>query len=144
MRFFPHCSKTKRFFVIIFETLYSKKFKLNADKITFGIKYKVGIYASNFLETSPKAIIYRLFKTEHIYEPYLNILSLKVFTRFRLCNHRLPIETGRWLNIPRGEGIRIMCNQGCIGDEFHYLFQCTVLNDLRSDICLLIIVNILV
>ena len=38
---------------------------------------------NNFLETSPKAIIYRLFKTEHIYEPYLNILSLKnrkVFT----------------------------------------------------------------
>ena len=46
---------------------------------------------NKFLETSPKAIIYRLFKTEHIYEPYLNILSLKnrkVFTRFRLCNHR--------------------------------------------------------
>ena len=32
---------------------------------------------NNFLETSPKAIIYRLFKTEHIYKPYLNILSLK-------------------------------------------------------------------
>ena len=66
---------------------------------------------NNFLETSPKAIIYRLFKTEHIYEPYLNILSLKnrkVFTIFRLCNHRLPIETGRWLNIPRGERICIM------------------------------------
>ena len=25
-----------------------------------------------------------------------------------------------------------MCNQECIGDEFHYLFQCTVLNDLRK------------
>ena len=90
---------------------------------------------NNFLETSQKAIIYRLFKTEHIYEPYLNILSLKnrkVFIRFRLCNHRLPIETGRWLNILRGERICIMCNQGCIGDEFHYLFQCTVLNDLRK------------
>ena len=90
---------------------------------------------NNILETSPKAIIYRLFKTEHIYEPYLNILSLKnrkVFTRFRLCNHRLPIETGRWLNIPREERICNMCNQGCIGDEFHYLFKCTVLNDLRK------------
>ena len=71
----------------------------------------------NFLERSPKAIMYRLFKTEHIYEPYLNILSLKN----RLCNHRLPIETGRWLNIPRGEGICIMCNQGCIGDYFNDL-----------------------
>ena len=78
---------------------------------------------NNFFETSPKAIIYRLFKTKHIYEQYLNILSLKnriVFTRFRLCNHRRPIETGRWLNIPRKERICIMCNQGCIVDEFHY------------------------
>ena len=25
-----------------------------------------------------------------------------------------------------------MCNQECIGDEFHYLLQCTVLNDLRK------------
>ena len=90
---------------------------------------------NNFFETSPKAIIYRLFKTEHIYEPCLNILSLKIekiFTRFRLYNHRIPIESGRRLNIPNGEIICIMCNRGCIGDEFHYLFQCTVLNDLRK------------
>ena len=25
-----------------------------------------------------------------------------------------------------------MCNQGCIGDDFHFLFKCTVLNDLRK------------
>ena len=33
---------------------------------------------NNLLETSPKPVIYRLFKTERIYEPYLNILSLKI------------------------------------------------------------------
>ena len=76
---------------------------------------------NNFLETSPKSIIYRLFKTEHIYEPYLNILSLKNRIVFRLCNHRLPIETGRWLNIPREERMCIMRNQGCIGDEFSFV-----------------------
>ena len=32
---------------------------------------------NNFLQTSPKAIIYRLFKAEHIYEPYLDIISEK-------------------------------------------------------------------
>ena len=81
---------------------------------------------NSLLETSPKPVIYRLFKTEHIYEPYLNIISLKnriIFTKFRLCNHRLPIETGRWLNIPREERICIICNQRCIGDEFHFLFK---------------------
>ena len=51
----------------------------------------------NSLETSPKVNIYRLLKTEHMYETYLNMLPLKyirIFTRFRLCNHNLPIETG--------------------------------------------------
>ena len=93
---------------------------------------------NNFLETSPNAIIYRLFKTEHIYEPYLNILSLKnrkIFTRFRLCNHRLPIETGRWLNIPRGERICInLCViKDVLGMNFITYFNVLyVLNDLRK------------
>ena len=65
----------------------------------------------------------------------INILSLKnriVFTRFRLSDHRLPIKTGLLLNIQREERICVMFNKGCIGDEFHFLFKCTVLNDLRK------------
>ena len=90
---------------------------------------------NNSLETSPKSVIYRLFKIEHRYEPYLDILSLNyriTFTRFRLSNHRLSIETGRWRNIPRDERKCDICNEGYIGDEFHFLFECNVLNDLRT------------
>ena len=42
-----------------------------------------------------------------------------------LRNTKLPIETGRWFNIPRENRICKLCNSSDIGDEFHYLFKCT-------------------
>ena len=44
-------------------------------------------------------------------------------TKFRTSNLRLPIETGRWYNIPREDRKCIFCGNG-IGDEFHILFLC--------------------
>ena len=35
----------------------------------------------------------------------------------------LPIETGRWANIPRQDRICTLCNEN-IGDEVHILFRC--------------------
>jgi hypothetical protein len=37
-------------------------------------------------------------------EPYLEILDLRntiILCKFRITNHRLPIEIGRWQNIER-------------------------------------------
>ena len=48
--------------------------------------------------------------------------------KFRSGNHRLPIEIGRWENIPINERICNLCNKD-IGDEFHYLFNCEVFNE---------------
>ena len=44
-------------------------------------------------------------------------------TKFRISAHRLPIETGRYEQIPREER---NCPFGCqqVGDEQHYIFQC--------------------
>jgi hypothetical protein len=36
---------------------------------------------------------------------------------------KIPIETGRWVNIPQDKRFCRFCNDG-IGDEFHYLFTC--------------------
>ena len=52
----------------------------------------------------PKCINYRIFKTNFGLENYM--LSLPrdlriVFAKIRTCNHRLPVETGRWTNIDR-------------------------------------------
>ena len=44
-------------------------------------------------------------------------------TKLRISNLKIPIETGRWRNIPVEERISNMCNEN-IGDEFHYLFIC--------------------
>ena len=44
--------------------------------------------------------------------------------KFRLSNHRLPVETGRWENTPLEDRKCILCRKYDIGDEFHYLFVC--------------------
>lgn len=44
--------------------------------------------------------------------------------KFRLSNHKLPIHSQRFLDIPRGERVCDLCESGDIGDEFHYLFNC--------------------
>ena len=52
---------------------------------------------------SSKGLNYNLFKVDATFENYLSILSRKHYStllKFRLSNHRLPIETGHWENIP--------------------------------------------
>ena len=44
-------------------------------------------------------------------------------TKLRASNLRIPIETGRWYNIPKDERFCTLCGQS-IGDEFHLLFVC--------------------
>ena len=76
---------------------------------------------------SPKAANYRIFKNELRLEDYLIKLPSKmatVFCKFRLSNFKLPVEVGRWRGVNREDRICHLCNVG-IGDEFHYLFNCT-------------------
>ena len=82
---------------------------------------------------SSKGINYRIFKTKFGYELYLNVLPYDlacVLCKFRTCNHRLPIEAGRFVNLPRNERTCTCSNK--LGDEFHFLFECTHVKDLRS------------
>ena len=75
----------------------------------------------------PKTINYRIFKTDHAFENYFNTLEEKdllVFSKFRMINHKLPIECGRWKNIPRESRICTLCNENAIGDEYHYIMEC--------------------
>ena len=85
---------------------------------------------------SPKAINYRIFKTKFEFEEYLNVLEYKnavLLCRFRTCNTKLPIETDRWLNIPRHDRVCILCNNRNIGDEYHYLFECQFFAQKRKE-----------
>jgi hypothetical protein len=44
--------------------------------------------------------------------------------KFRTTNHKLPIEHGRWNNIPHENRKCNLCNLEEIGDEFHYISNC--------------------
>ena len=48
-------------------------------------------------------------------------------SRIRTCNHRLPIEVGRYARpaVPREQRVCTKCNSGQIGDEFHFILTCT-------------------
>lgn len=49
--------------------------------------------------------------------------------KFRTRNHRLPIEVGNWRRIPLNDRKCTNCNM--LGDEFHYLFECKLFDNLR-------------
>ena len=92
---------------------------------------------------------YRLFKKTFCFEEYLTyLLYLKRnfalrniylpstlrqrVLKFRLSNHRLPIQQRRYLGIPRDERICTVCDSGEVGDEFHYLLNCSNENVKRN------------
>ena len=78
---------------------------------------------------------YRLSKKKFCFEKYLtylpSILRQRVL-KFRLSNHRLPIQQRRSLGIPRDERICTVCDSGEVGDEFHYLLNCSNKNVKRN------------
>ena len=45
-------------------------------------------------------------------------------------NTKLPIERGRYNNVRREQRYCELCNHNIIGDEFHFILECTVLNEL--------------
>ena len=82
-------------------------------------------------QKSSKGRNYRLFKATVSFENYFKILPKQNYLRlikFRLANHKLPIETGRWENIELSERKCQKCSKNLLGDEFHYLFECTYFN----------------
>ena len=81
----------------------------------------------NSLEQSSKCSNYKMYKTEHKFEKYLTLFPPRLLQKiicFRLCNSRLPIETGRWRGIDNSLRKCNLCNLNLIGDEFHYLLEC--------------------
>ena len=45
---------------------------------------------------------------------------------------KMPIELGRYLGTQRDDRICELCRMHNIGDEFHYMLECTNLNDTRK------------
>ena len=57
-----------------------------------------------------------------------NVIAL---AKFRTSNHKLPIETGRWSNIPRNQRICHLCETE-IGDEIPLYYEMCIFNNSRK------------
>jgi len=94
-----------------FKDIFIERWKLERDD--FCVNGKLGVLAS--------------IKNEFVISSYLtsNICSAykRAIAKIRLSAHKLPIETERYMKIPRAERV---CTLGCeaLGDEMHYLFDC--------------------
>ena len=76
--------------------------------------------------TDTKLSIYANIKQNYCLETYLDLYpKCQNITKFRLSDHNLPIERGRYLKPKLSRDMRIcnICKVG-VGDEFHVLFQC--------------------
>ena len=107
-------------FIWIFQEnniLNVKKLKLDMKTIILD-QFKQNWIA--MIENSPKGLCYRLYKDTFGFESYLDLLNNRnriTLCKFRTCNHKLPIETGRWHRI---------------GDEFHFILECSALLHKRN------------
>ena len=56
---------------------------------------------------------------------------LKEITKIRTCAHKLNLEFGRHRNVERSERKCRLCNLNEIEDEYHFILQCPLYNDIR-------------
>ncbi|XP_056016752.1 uncharacterized protein LOC130053469 [Ostrea edulis] len=120
--------------------IWNQQKNINGKWITNIVKQRL---QDQFIQTwssdmfnSSKGKIYRTFKIDFGPEKYLEKLSKKFranFLKFRTTNHRLPIETGRWIGIPYNERFCVLCNESKIADEFHYILECSTLSNIRKE-----------
>ena len=84
---------------------------------------------------SSKLRTYAVFKTNIGCEKYLsevkNVSVRTHVTKFRLSNHRLMIEVGRYNGTPREERFCPFCPHK-IENEPHFLFECSLFNAQRA------------
>ena len=96
---------------------------------------------SSFNQTS-KLYIYSKIKSELKLENYLLFFKMRqLFTKSRVSDHSLEIESGRYQNIMREERICKNCNLNEIGDEYHFFLKCTANHSLRNNLFNKMILN---
>lgn len=102
------------------------------DKLKGALVQRYKSKWQNEVFESRKCVNYRMFKKELKFEKYLTLLpcNLRIsFTKFRVSNHKLPIELGRHQHIDRADRTCHLCE--VVGDEYHAIFECPFFQELR-------------
>ena len=87
------------------------------------------------VKENQSCVNYRIFAVQKEMKPYFTIFprSLWFFMiKFRCVNIKIPVVAGRYNSIPLDERLCTICNDNSIGDQFHYIFQCSYFNDFRK------------
>ena len=96
--------------------------KVMIDKL----KEKYQKFFKEKIATNAKLANYVKLKQNYGFETYLsNIKDIHLrrsVTKFRISAHQLPIEVGRYHNIPKSQRLCGLCN--AVGDEKHYILHC--------------------
>ena len=81
-----------------------------------------------------KLFLYKLLKINTDRDFYLshsNFEFRKLVTKFRICDHSLELEVGRYKKLPRNMRICNFCSRNEIDDEFHFFFHCEKNQNIR-------------
>jgi len=90
------------------------------------------------IDNSRKLCFYKTFKDFYEPEIYLDLPydfeQRRQFTKFRISNHSLAIETGRYNNQNNSNDQRIclFCSNNEVETEIHMLCNCSLYNDIRQ------------
>lgn len=87
-------------------------------------------------EQGNKLRTYAKFKISFEKESYLNMKNTeyrKWLSKFRISNHKLAIESGRYFGIKLEDRICKLCTSDTVEDEKHFLVDCTHYNEVRDE-----------
>ena len=89
----------------------------------------------NNLNENNKIYLYKFLKSNinnqmQYYLSHPSKETRKMLTKFRISEHCLFIETGRYTKIPRNERKCKICN--ILDDEFHFFFNCKINKNIRE------------
>ena len=89
------------------------------------------------MANSTKLSFYNPIKKDCKIEKYFylikNFTQRKMFTQFRISNHKLEIENGRYKNIPREHWVLEYCGRNEIEDVYHFALQCQNYKTIREN-----------
>ena len=85
------------------------------------------------LQTKLLQYVQNRIPTRKISPKIKKTIERTTLTRFRLSNHKLLIELGRYQKIPRKERLCNICQSGEVEDEHHFANPCEAYRNIREN-----------